>query len=311
MINLQISPPSKKKKEKEVYKDPIYGIPHFHDPALVRLQWRHDPSYHVSEAMKQIYRESTKRLKTIQANRPKYIHTRFNIETLLTSPLICFPHFLDMTNFLVRWFKTRDQRKSEAVNSSLKATYEAQRKFCDALFLLLQETSRASPVSPKALKGIYNWYLQRDSVISQNRTFEQNRSDDKFVIVELIDGKKIYIPRRSFDIDQVFDQSLFDQSKIFKKMCDIELDPLPKQQSPSEKILPHQPRIITTPQTSPKKKHSQSLFHLQNYETFDYEIFHKRMEMERQSEKETDIIAQAIRYRYHHDIISTSKKSLK
>ena len=290
------------KNNDDVYRDPIYGIPHFHDPAIARIHWKHDPSYQVSQAMKTIYIKSSQRLRSVSSNPPKFIHSRFNIETLQKSPLICFPHFQDMTNFLANWFSTRDAKRKEAVNSSLRATYEAQNKFCDALFLLLQETSRASPISPKPLKGIYNWYLQRDSVISQTRTVEQKAGDDRFIVLELTDGRKIQVPRRYFDINQVFDRSMFDQESISKKMEEIPLETEPEVNVKTVKSRPHKVKLITSPKIPPKKKHQQTTPNSFYEAPFDYEAFHARMEEQRKSEREVDLMAKTLLYKHKHNL---------
>jgi hypothetical protein len=149
---------------------------------------KHDPSYHVSESMKYIFVKSDQRLRGVQGNKPKYLHRRFNMDTLTTSALMAFPHFQDMTAYLSRWFAGRESRHSAAVTSNQRATFHAQERFSNGLFLLLQESARAAPVSPKPLKGIYNWYLQRDSVINQSRAVERKAGLEEYVVIELSNG---------------------------------------------------------------------------------------------------------------------------
>lgn len=279
----------KQKKPKEVYKDPIYGIPHFHDPALSRLIRKHDPSYQVAESMRTLYVKSQQRLRTVKANKPKYLHTRFNIDTLRTSPLMCMPHFEDMTDFLARWFESRDKRKSAAVTTTQQATFVAQEKFCTALFLLLQETARATPLTPAPLKGIYNWYLQRDSVINQSRTIDRNPGDDAFYVIELTNGKKIKVPKSIFDPNVVFDQSIFDPDRMQEEMRNIKPEPKPSENDGNKRAGAHRPDIITsTSMTKPPKKQPNAHSVMP---TFNYDEFHAQMVEQRQSERDTDLIA--------------------
>ena len=288
--------------KKEVYRDPIYGIPHFHDPAIARIMRKHDPNYHITESMKLIARQSAQRLKSVQGNKPRFLHTRFNIETLTTSPLMCFPHFVDMTEFLKSWFSTKSDREKQIVTSTQRATFEAQNKFCDALFLLLQETVRASPISPKPLSGIYNWYLQRDAIINQTRTLTVNEGNQQYIVIELTNGQELKIDRRFLDINHVFKQNDFERAiestpNLYKQPKPVErVDP------PKKKINTHVTRIISDvslPQALRKNNEPVLLS-----ETFNYQRFHERLQEQRKQERETEIIALATRYRKKEEVMA-------
>ena len=283
-----------KKSGREVYKDPVYGIPHFHDPALSRIMMKHDPSYQVSRSMKMIFVKSSQRLRAVRANKPKYLHTRFNIDTLLTSPLMVFPHFQDMTDYISRWFMNREARQRAALTSNQKATFVAQERFVNSLFLLLQESARASPVSPTPLKGIYNWYLQRDSVIDSSRMVEKKVGLDEFFIIELSNGQEIRVPRnlvgpeRLLDLEEIFSEENIEETM---RVVPVHEDPPPPVIPP--KIKKRNIDIITKTSSVavPRRLSSSSELNLK----FDYDTFHKELVARRQAERDVDTIAENVR----------------
>ena len=295
-------PPSQQggKKKNEVYKDPIYGIPHFHDPALLRIIQKHDPNYQINQSMKAIALRSKQRVRAVSANKPKYLHTRFNIETLTTSPLMCFPHFQDMTNFLMNWFETKDKKEKELVTSNQKLIFQEYAKFCNALFLLLQETARAQPLSPKPLIGIYSWYLQRDAIIYQSRSTTQQDQKSQFITIELTNGQVVEINKAYLDVNQVLANS--------DKWHDKALSQIGKPIPPpvvEEKVIPKRTgskitRIIKDPILPKPIKQPQETFLL--YEDFDYPALHKRLVEERQAEIDVDRLAKAERDRKKEEI---------
>lgn len=288
------------KKQQEVYKDPIYGIPHFHDPALCRIIRKHDPSFQVSKSIKTLYVKSQQRLKTVQANKPRYMHSAYNIETLRTSPLMCFPHFEEMTEFLSRWFETENKRQEDAKTTTQIATFNAQKRFCKGLFLLLQETARASPLSPSPLKGIYNWYLQRDSVINQSRTIDKNQADEGFYVVEMMNGKKIRVPKSCFDYEEIKRQSILTPEQMDILLQSIKPDEKPVVQE--EVKEPDRPPVMVITETHPIRIPKKPATFIEYDKTFDYNAFHQLMERQRQSERETDLIAQHARKTRKKDI---------
>ena len=75
--------------------------------------------------MRIITRKSVQRLKSIQGNKSRFFHTRFNIETLMTSPLICFPHFMDMIEFQKNLFLTRDEQEKQVMTLFQCTKFEA------------------------------------------------------------------------------------------------------------------------------------------------------------------------------------------
>lgn len=291
---------SRPKKQQDVYKDPIYGIPHFHDPALCRIIRKHDPSFQVSKSIKTLYVKSQQRLKTVQANKPRYMHSAYNIETLKTSPLMCFPHFEEMTEFLSRWFETESKRQEDAKTTTQIATFNAQKRFCKGLFLLLQETARASPLSPSPLKGIYNWYLQRDSVINQSRTIDKNQADEGYYVVEMMNGKKIRVPKSVFDFEEIKRQSILTPEQMDQLLQSIQPDEKPVIEEEVKK--PDRPPVTVITETHPIRIPKKPATFIEYDKTFDYNAFHQFMERQRQSERETDLIAQQARKIRKRDI---------
>ena len=295
-----------KKKKNEPYKDPIYGIPHFHDPALCRIIRKHDPSYQVSLSMRQLFIKSQQRLKMVKANRPKYIHTAYNIETLKTSPLLCFPHFEEMTEFLTAWFATIDRRRMEAKTSTQISTFNAQAKFCKGLFLLLQEAARAAPLSPAPLRGIYNWYLQRDTVINQNRTVEPNKENEQFFVVELLNGNKVKVLKSLLDYNNIWEKANKSPEEINAILNSIEPEKEPEPEPVIEPVYRKEVKIIH--ETFPIRHPKRSLTSAISTSPFDYDKFHEEMERQRRDEKQTAFIAQAIAHQRRCDITEESLK---
>jgi hypothetical protein len=249
---------------------------------------KHDPSYHVAQSMKLIFVKSSQRLRSVQANKPKYLHSRFNIRTLTTSPLMVFPHFEDMTEYLSRWFLHRDDKQRAVKTSSQRALFDAQDRFANALFLLLQESARANPISPKPLKGIYNWYLERDSVITSTRTFQPRSGVDDFLVIELSNGKEIRIPRSLLDFDSACDKicALFDPKALSERFKDVPLDdPVlpPPERAPTP---PHHTEIIAEVSSSPQQK--RTLGQTRKF-AFNFERFNQ--EMDKQKKAEGDMMA--------------------
>jgi hypothetical protein len=284
-----------------VYRDPIYGIPHFHDPGLTRIMRKHDPSYQISESMKLLFAKSDQRFRAIQGSKPRCLHSRFNIEALTTSPLLAFPHFMDMTDYLQRWFDTRDKRLKDAVTLSQRATFEAQQNFSKALFLLLQEASRASPVSPKPLKGIYNWYLQRDSVINASRTVEKEVDLDADIIIELLDGDKIAVPRYVLDASKLGEVAeLFLPDQLETAWAHVPVDPPPE---PPPKPVPKrekEPEVICMALPPAQMKRTASS--LSRRGTFNYDAFHEEMVEQRKADRDVAAIARIVGQRRQAEI---------
>jgi hypothetical protein len=292
---------ARKQRPSTVYRDPIYGIPHFHDPGLSRIVMKHDPSYHVSESMKIIFVKSDQRLRAIQGNRPKYLHSRFNMDTLTTSPLMVFPHFQDMTAYLGRWFNDKDARQKSALTSHQRATFQAQERFSNGLFLLLQESARAAPVSPKPLKGIYNWYLQRDSVINQSRTIEKKVGLDEFVVIELSNGQEIRVPRSLLDSSRIGEiESLFNPQALKRKLEQIEIDPPPEIQTPPIAMRTKQTEVITSTTLAPTQKRGTSA--MLKRPTFDFDQLHSELEEQRRSDRDVAAIARIMGERRRTEI---------
>ena len=288
-------PPSQtdKKKKDDVYRDPIYGIPHFHDPAILRIMQKHDPKYQINQSMKSIALKSRQRVKAVSSNKPRFLHTRFNIETLTTSPLMCFPHFQDMTSFLQTWFETRHQKEKELVTSNQKLIFQELSKFCDALFLLLQETARAQPLNPKPLIGIYDWYLQRDAIIYQSRQTTQQDQKSQMITIELTNGQVVEINKAYLDVNQVLAGS-----DKWHEIAARNVHPPPPKPVVEEKVVPkrsgtHIARIIKDPVFPKPIQQPQETFLI--YEDFDYPAFHKKLVEQREAEKDVDRLAKAER----------------
>ncbi|OHT02330.1 hypothetical protein TRFO_07154 [Tritrichomonas foetus] len=251
--------------------------------------------------MKALYFKSQQRLKTVMANKPRYIHTAYNIETLRTSPLMCFPHFEEMTDFLSRWFDTEAKRQSEAKTTTQIATFDAQKRFCKGLFLLMQETARASPLSVGPLKGIYNWYLQRDSVINQSRAIDKNTADEGYYVVEMINGKKIRVSKDCFDFDTIINKAIYSQEQMDAIIQSIQPDTPEEVDEMTKK--PNRRKVTLVTETFPKRTMKKTTPSFEYDTKFDYDAFHAYMEEQRQAERDTDRIAQKEANKRRHDIL--------
>jgi hypothetical protein len=223
------------------------------------------------------------------------------MEALTTSPLLAFPHFIDMTDYLRRWFDTRDKRLKDAVTLSQRATYEAQQNFSKALFLLLQEASRVSPVSPKPLKGIYNWYLQRDSVINASRAVEKDVDLEADIVIEMLDGDKIAVPRYVLDASRVGEVAdLFLPDHLETAWAHVPVDPPP---APPQQPAPKrekEPEVICV--TSPPAQMKRTASSLARRATFNYDAFHQEMVEQRKADRDVAAIARIMRQRRQAEI---------
>lgn len=214
-----------------------------------------------------------------------------------------FPHFQDMTDYLRRWFTNRDALQSTAITSKQKAKFNAQDRFANSLFLLLQESARASPVSSKPLRGIYNWYLQRDSIINSNKTIERKAGIDEFIIIELSNGKEIRVPRYLMDSERMCADidSLFTDDNLARSMKEAPIEEAPPpaiitRKSPKKKI-----EIITN--TTQKSTPKRAVSALDKSPTkFDYEKFHEEMVTRRQDERDCAAMARIMRDRRREEI---------
>lgn len=288
---------AKKKEDREVYKDPIFGIPHLHDPAIMRIVEKHDPYRQMNESMKLMARKSQLRLRAVESSKPRYIHTRFNIEALTKSPLMCFPHFEEMTNYLDQWFSSRQQMEASILTSNQRGTFIALSKFCDSLFLLLQETARASPISPAPLAGIYKWYLQRDTVINQSKNLNMPIQNENVTIIELPNGKKIEINNNELNPRYVLNKVTLTPEIIMREFNSIKVAPPPViEQKPPEQVH-RTTRILIHPtfhEITKKEEEKEP-----EEEKFDYELLHKRLQAERESEEEIDRITKFLMANTH------------
>jgi hypothetical protein len=217
---------------------------------------KHDPSFHLSKSMKRISFKSEQRLRALRGSKAKFLHSRFNLDVLTTSPLMAFPHFQDMTAYLTGWFETRDTRQKKALHSHHRATFHAQERFSNGLFLLLQESARAAPLSPTPLKGIYNWYLQRDSVINQNTTIEKKPDLDEFIVIELGNGQEIRIPKMLIDPARTAEiDALFQPEAVRCELKMIEVEPAPEIEGCPPPVADKQTEVITSTELAhPVKK---------------------------------------------------------
>lgn len=287
----------KKKEDKEVYKDPIFGIPHLHDPAIMRIVEKHDPYRQMNESMKLMARKSQLRLRAVQSSKPRFIHSRFNIDALTKSPLMCFPHFEEMTNFLEHWFTSKDQMEASILTSNQRGTFIALSKFCDSLFLLLQETARASPISPAPLAGIYKWYLQRDTVINQSKNLNMPIQNENVTIIELPNGKKIEINNNDLNPRYILNRVTLTPDIILREFDNVKVTPPPVEEKVQQEKVMKSTRILLHPVVPTFKKKEEEPE--SDIDRFDYEKLHKRLQAERESEAEVDRIAQQIAAKTH------------
>jgi hypothetical protein len=283
------------KKPREVYRDPIFGIPHYHEPALSRLIRKHDAATQISEDLRAHFAKSERRLRAVQTNKPRFMHTRFNIEALAFSPLLCLPHFSTMYNYLRIWFECRENRQLAAITKAQQAKFDAQEKFSRGLFLLLQDIARSAPLDPKPLRFVYLWYLQRDSVIDQSRMSDRPVTDDGFWSVELADGQTLRVPRKLIDAPSLLPQSMFDMGILTEQMKTIELSPPPIIEEPIIEVRKHHAQILT--ETFPNVPFKRAQPPRQVSLSFDYESFHKEMVEQRKSDADTAVLARAARTR--------------
>jgi hypothetical protein len=279
------------KKVREPYRDPIFGIPHYHDPALNRLIEKHNPSSFLDEGIRILDRASMQHLNAVKAHQPKRLHTRFNTAVLCNSPLFCFPHFEEMANFLTGWFNTRNSRKAAAITTTQQATFDAQEQFCKGLFVLLQETARAAPLSAKPVRHIYGWYLQRDAIINQSRAVERTTRDDGFFVIEMANGEMLKISKRLIDSTTLFDREMFDFERVREKLKEIIPDPIPtEEEAVEEPEITHRPFLITETFAGRVTKRPPPVPRPAT-RSFDYERFHAEMAAARRDEQETAMIA--------------------
>jgi hypothetical protein len=225
------------------------------------------------------------------------------MEVLTTSPLRCFPHFEDMLVFLRQSFDSREERRSAAVTTTQQATFEAEEKFCRGLFLLLQETARAHPLSPKPLRYIYKWYLQRDSIINQSRSIERDPEDEEFLVIEFADGEKLRTPKSLLWQAGVLDQGMFSDPEIARKMAMVPLDPPPPVEEVIEEGERHRPTLVCETFLTRPTKRSQQVIRPVGV-SFNYEDFHAEMATRRSEDVVTRDLAQLARTRRLADISS-------
>jgi hypothetical protein len=239
----------------------------------------------------------------MQTHRPRVIHGRFNMTTLQNSPLMCFPHFAEMTTFLTRWFDSRDLRKAAALTTTQQATFEAQEQFCKGLFILLQETARAAPVSPKPLRYIYSWYLQRDLIINQARAVERGPTDDAFFVIELANGDKIKIAKELIDSDRMFDTEMFEREAIARKLREIPVDPIPEEEDiVEEAVNTHHALVVTETFPGRVAKRTPRIVR-PGLHNFDYDLLHEELEAARRDERSTAQAAQEAKVRRRSEIL--------
>ena len=288
----------KKKKESKnaVYKDPIYGIPHCHEPALRVIMDKRDIYKQMNDSMRLMTRKSSLRLRKVQAGKPRYTHNRFDIETLLGSPLMCFPHFQEMASFLMKWFDTKESRRLEVTNKGLsqQAKYEAISKFCDSLFLLLQEAVRSNPLTPQPLSGIYKWFLNRDIMIQQSKQINLKTQDLPYILIELPSGEEVHVLKKNLDCNQVFPKDKFTPEYL------SQIKTPPRQKKPKlqpieeEVVMPvSKTRVLRGDSTIPLVREPKKEPLL--YDKIDMKQLHQRLRRERQDEKDADKILKTFR----------------
>jgi hypothetical protein len=291
------------KVAREPYRDPIFGIPHYHDPALNRLISKSTPSSVLDESIRLLDRSSTRHLRTLQAHRPRVLHRRFNICTLQNSPLMCFPHFEEMAAFLARWFESRELRKQAAITTTQQATFEAQEQFCRGLFILLQEATRGAPVSPKPLRYIYRWYLQKDLIINQARAVERASSDDAFFVIELADGETIKISKGLIDSHRMFDTEMFESEAISRQLREISVDPVPEEEEIVEEVVNTHRAVIVTETFPGRVAKRAPMIVRPGIHNFDYDSLHEELEAVRRDEQSTAQVACEAKLRRRSEIL--------
>lgn len=298
-ITCKIITDSKRKEEKEVYKDPIFGIPHLHDPAIMRIVEKHDPYKQMNESMKLMAKKSQQRLRAVKSAKPRFIHSRFNMDALKKSPLMCFPHFDEMTTYLDQWFTNRNQMEASILTSNQRGTFIALSKFCDSLFLLLQETARASPISPAPLSGIYKWYLQRDTVINQSKNLNMPTQNENVTIIELPNGKKIEINNNDLNPKYILSRVTLTPEMILNEFDAVKKEPPLVERKVEKKKVTKSPTILLNPVVPPLKKREDEFEEKKEENKFDYAKLHKRLVAEREAEEEVDRMATALARKTH------------
>jgi hypothetical protein len=201
-----------------------------------------------------------------------------------------------MLVFLIRSFESREERRSAAATTTQQATFEAEEKFCRGLFLLLQETVRANPLSPKPLRYIYNWYLQRDSIINQSRSVERDPEDEEFLVIEFADGEKLRTPKSLLWQGGVLDRGMFSEPEIARKMAMVPLDPPPLVEEVIEEGERHRPTLVCEPFVTRPTKRLQQVIRPIGL-SFNYEDFHAEMAARRSEDVATRDLAQLARTR--------------
>lgn len=214
-----------------------------------------------------------------------------------------FPHFQDMTDYLSRWFTNRNARQATAITSKQKARFNAQDRFANSLFLLLQESARSSPVSSKPLRGIYNWYLQRDSIINSSKTMERKPGIDEFFIIELNNGQEIRVPRYLMDSDQMCSDidSLFTEDNLMRTLREVPIEEAPPPAIITRKTPRKKVEIITGPTQKPVPRRATSTLD-KRPSKFDYDKFHEEMETRRKDERDVAAMARIMRDRRRDEI---------
>jgi hypothetical protein len=210
-----------------------------------------------------------------------------------------------MAAFIMNWFETKNEKEKKLITSNQRLTFTAYSNFCETLFLLLQEIVRATPLTPKPLIGIYNWYLQRDTIISQVRSNTQ-QENSSVIRIELMNGEMIEINKAFLDTNQVLSGS--------EKWNDMILKQIKKSEKPVVKAGPAVKKrsglkptmIITEPVFSKPISQAPETFRLN--ENFDYAKFHKKLVEQREDEKQVDLIANLSKRKKKEEIKNFSGK---
>ena len=295
---------SKNKKQEAIYKDPIFGVAHNHDPTLQVIINKRDPIRQMNESMRQMTLKSQMRLKHVQNSKPRYMHTRFNIDALKSSPLMCFPHFEEMVKFLISWYNNRGRLKQEMAGRGIsqQATFNAKERFCDSLFLLLQEASKANPLVPAPLAGIYKWFLNRDTMIQQSKQINLQSQDLPYILIELPNGEEVHVMKKNLDFNQVAPKQAFRTDNLMRVYDEAKVIHDEEEEIIIEREIPvSKARILRDVNIKPLPKEEKKDPLL--YDKFDYHKLHERLKREREEEKEVDAIADSLIRRYSHGTV--------
>jgi hypothetical protein len=282
-----------------LYRDPIFGIAHNHDPTIQVLINKRDPIKQMNDSMKQMTLKSQRRLRNAKSSVPRSVHTRFDVNVLATSPLMCFPHFEEMTKFLMQWYKNKEKRKNEVSNRGIsqQAVFGATSKFCDSLFLLLQETSRTN-LDPAPLTGIYKWYLNRDTMIQQSKQINLQSQDLPYILIELPNGEEVHVMKKNLDFNQVAPKQAFKADNIMRVFDAAKIIQEEEEEVAIDYETPKSRTIILRDvDLKPLPKEEKSDLFI--YDKFYYAKFIERMKREREEEKEVDTIASNLRKSYY------------